>query len=105
MAIDLGSSGSVGGWSLGQRPDVAVRGLLELRGRPRWMRDALCREHPEVDFFPDRGQSLEPARAVCGGCMVRGKCLVYALEHGKHGVWGGTSERERRTIRRLRRAS
>ena len=37
--------------------------------------------------------------------MVRGECLVYALEHGKHGVWGGTSERERRTIRRLRRAS
>ena len=80
MAIDLGSSGSVGGWSLGQRPDVDVRGLLELHGRARWMRDALCREHPEVDFFPDRGQSLEPARAVCGGCMVRGECLVYALE-------------------------
>jgi WhiB family redox-sensing transcriptional regulator len=37
---------------------------------------------------------------------VREECLDYALATGqKFGVWGGTSERERRALRRLRRSS
>jgi WhiB family redox-sensing transcriptional regulator len=80
---------------------------LELFGRrPGWMRDAVCREHVEVNFYPDLGQSLEPARAVCAECLVRDSCLAFALEHDeRHGVWGGLSTRERRAIARLRRAS
>jgi len=36
---------------------------------------------------------------------VTTSCLEYALEHNlEHGVWGGTSERARRKLRRLRRA-
>ena len=27
--------------------------------------------HPSIDFFPERGQSTEPAKAVCAECPVR----------------------------------
>lgn len=58
---------------------------------------------PEL-FFPERGESLAPARSVCAGCEVRAECLDYALNTGQHhGVWGGTSERERKRTRRRRR--
>jgi WhiB family redox-sensing transcriptional regulator len=106
LTIDLGPGGSIGGWPLGQRPDIDVRDLLELRGRPRWMRDAACREHPEVNWHPDVGQKTEPAKAICRGCLVRAECLEHALEHREpHGIWGGQSPKERRAIARLRRAS
>ena len=64
------------------------------------------RDRPEVDYFPARGQSLEPARDVCRGCLVRDECAAYAIDTGQgHGVWGGLSERERRRLRRAGRAA
>ncbi|TML93581.1 MAG: hypothetical protein E6G06_01730 [Actinobacteria bacterium] len=35
----------------------------------------------------------EPARAVCGRCLMRDECLAFALEHHER---GGLSRRERR---------
>lgn len=52
-------------------------------------------------FFPERGGSTREAKAVCRGCDVREPCLAYALRNGeKFGIWGGTSERERRRMKR-----
>lgn len=87
---------------------VAAKGLalalLELSARldveEPWRRDALCREYPEVDFFPGRGQDPRPAQGVCGRCPVRVECLEYGLGHDAHGVWGGTSRSDRREARR-----
>jgi WhiB family redox-sensing transcriptional regulator len=76
----------------------------EVWAKPAWMRDALCREHPEVNFFPAplARQSLAPAIAVCRRCPVLGKCLGYALADPRlRGIWGGTSERQRARIRRI----
>lgn len=57
---------------------------------------------PEL-FYPQRGESLELALEVCAGCEVREECLEHALSVGeKFGIWGGTSEPERRRIRRQR---
>jgi WhiB family redox-sensing transcriptional regulator len=57
----------------------------------------------EVDFFPARGESVRDAKAVCAVCPVTSQCLEFALQHKvAHGVWGGLSERERRTLRRER---
>lgn len=71
-----------------------------------WHDDAACADsHPDL-FFPPRGASTEPAKALCASCPVVDTCLAYALDHGvKHGIWGGTSERERRRLRRDRRAA
>lgn len=67
--------------------------------RPAWMADAACREHPEVEFHPTAGQPTAPAKAVCGGCLTRSECLAYAQAEGiDHGVWGGLSAQERRTL-------
>jgi hypothetical protein len=38
--------------------------------REPWMRDALCNEYPKALFFPERGEDVEPAKAVCGRCAV-----------------------------------
>jgi len=55
-------------------------------------------------FFPDRGQSLAPAKAICATCPVRTSCGDEALVNGeKFGIFGGMSERERRRVRRQRR--
>lgn len=54
-------------------------------------------------FFPERGASTREAKAVCGACVVKDECLEFALRtNEKFGIWGGTSERERRRMRRAR---
>jgi hypothetical protein len=45
------------------------------------------------------------AEAQCTGCPVRTECLEYALAtNSADGIWGGTTERERRAIAASRRA-
>lgn len=69
-----------------------------------WMGHGNCREHPPAAFFPSDGVGVEVARRICANCPVKAPCLEYALaNHIDHGVWGGTSERERRRILKRRR--
>lgn len=68
--------------------------------RPAWMADALCREYPKVNFYPTSGESPQPALRVCRSCRVQEECLAYALDNGERGVWGGTTQRERRRMRK-----
>ena len=76
----------------------------DLFASPAFMDLGSCRGMDPDIFFPDRGESLAPAKTVCGECIVRDECLEFALDHGERfGVWGGTSERERRKLRRARR--
>ncbi|HEU5001942.1 MAG TPA: WhiB family transcriptional regulator [Actinomycetota bacterium] len=67
-----------------------------------WQSMARCLEvDPEI-FFPERGGSSRAARAVCNTCYVRAQCLRYALANREQfGIWGGTSERERRKLKKL----
>ena len=69
-----------------------------------WMATAKCRGVDPAEFFPSDGSGVDRAQRVCSGCPVRSECLDYALENRiEHGVWGGSSERERRRILRRRR--
>lgn len=70
-----------------------------------WRDHAACREMDPDLFFPigTAGESLvqiDEAREVCRRCPVCGPCLRWALDSGSAGVWGGTTEDERRTLRR-----
>jgi WhiB family redox-sensing transcriptional regulator len=68
----------------------------------KWQDDALCAQVSQEMFFPEKGGSTKDAKRICGSCDVRQKCLEYALtqESNPPGVWGGTSMRERRAIRK-----
>ncbi len=71
-----------------------------------WMAEGNCRNHPPAVFFPSDGVGVDHARRICGTCPVLDQCLDYALDNRiDHGVWGGTSERERRRILKRRRIS
>ena len=69
-----------------------------------WMAQGKCREVPPAVSSPNDGVGVDAARRICADCPARTPCLEYALVNRiDHGVWGGTSERERRRILRSRR--
>ena len=56
-----------------------------------------CAGMPIETFFPSCGTSVATARVVCSTCKVQPECLDYArADSDTMGLWGGTSERERR---------
>lgn len=72
-----------------------------------WQAFAACAETDPEAFFPAKGAPTAPAKAVCARCFVRQDCLAYALanpELTSFGIWGGTSERQRRRLRKERAA-
>jgi len=77
----------------------ALTVALAAHTAPQWHHLALCAQTDPDAFFPEPGESAEPAKRVCRGCDVRPACLTYALEHNEsHGVWGGLSAPERRRL-------
>ena len=78
-------------------------GVKSLAGAPFRSSLAACRGVDAELFYPDRGVSTAEAKDVCKRCPVRAACLEFALVNvEKFGIWGGTSERERRRLRRER---
>ena len=68
-----------------------------------WRSQANCLGVDPNLFFPERGASTREAKAVCRGCVVKDDCLEYAMVNAERfGIWGGLSERERRSLRRQR---
>ena len=80
-----------------------------------WSRFAACNDADPGLFFASDGETEEAATIReasallnCAVCPVRIECLEFALGTGtKHGVFGGTTETERASVRRsmLRRAN
>lgn len=69
-----------------------------------WKARAACSGYPNELFFPAAeatDRSVAKAVAVCSICRVTNDCLEYAFETNQRaGVWGGTTERERKSLRR-----
>ncbi len=64
-----------------------------------WWASAVCAHTDPELFFPEKGKRSRDARAVCAGCPVCAECLEDALAQNRvYGVWGGTTERERRRL-------
>lgn len=73
---------------------------------PNWRDDALCAQTDIEAFYPGTGEDYHPALAVCSRCPVTTQCLGYALAiEGdlRHGIWGGTTAKERSRIAAKRR--
>ncbi|NQV05427.1 WhiB family transcriptional regulator [bacterium] len=66
-----------------------------------WVVNAGCRDSDADTFFPGPDGDAELAVRICMGCPVRQECLDWAIEiRIAYGVWGGTTERERRRFLR-----
>lgn len=71
-----------------------------------WRAVAACRDTDPDLFFPvgttgPAIDQIEAARAVCHECDAKAPCLDFALTSNQDsGIWGGTSEEERRKLRR-----
>jgi len=71
-----------------------------------WRKHAACRGIDPDVFYPVSDEEADEAKAICDQCAVRESCLEHALSHReREGIWGGTTERERRRIHRQRRKS
>jgi WhiB family redox-sensing transcriptional regulator len=81
-----------------------------------WRTNAACRDTDPDLFFPvgttgPAIEQIESAKAVCRQCEAQTACLEFALATNQEsGIWGATSEEERRKLRkawiaRQRRAS
>lgn len=73
-----------------------------------WVLSAACRGRTDLFFAPDDSETRSArrrreaeAKSVCGVCEVRAACLTEALESDERfGIWGGLTERERRSLGR-----
>lgn len=68
-----------------------------------WHDLAACNGKPTAMFYPETGEGVRRAIALCLGCPVRDDCLEHALTFPElFGVWGGMSEKARKKLRRDR---
>lgn len=78
-----------------------------------WRNWAECAKTPEARALYDRAVEVAGTqdelsyptaehKAICGRCPVAVECLNYALEYGMEGIWGGTSDYQRRQLNRPR---
>jgi WhiB family redox-sensing transcriptional regulator len=74
--------------------------------RADWRDEAACL-HVDPDLFFPLGtagpalRQVDEAKRICRTCPVRTPCLTWALaQENSSGIWGGTTEEERRAIRR-----
>jgi WhiB family redox-sensing transcriptional regulator len=85
--------------------------MTVLSSKGEWWSLAACRSADPDLFFPISAsgparRQAAAAKAVCAGCAVQKQCLSYALAASPvHGVWGGTTEEERRLLSQRTRAT
>ncbi|WP_428957235.1 WhiB family transcriptional regulator [Streptomyces sp. cg35] len=67
-----------------------------------WSGRAACRSVDPDELF-GKGAAQSAGKHICTPCPVRTECLAHALdERITHGIWGGMTERERRSLLRRR---
>jgi WhiB family transcriptional regulator, redox-sensing transcriptional regulator len=71
-----------------------------------WLDLAACRGTDTEHFFPIShksrpGVDVNFALGICMSCPVQQPCLDYAMSMPQtYGIWGGTTEEQRRRLRR-----
>ena len=74
-------------------------------------RDYFERRGPCVDvhvsvMYPRTKAEAKVPKEICSECPVREECLEHALDNNEeYGVWGGTTELERRALKKARQAA
>jgi hypothetical protein len=82
-----------------RRDPRLLRAVRERQLDGAWRTRGACQAVDPETFFPAPSEPADAAIALCRTCDVQGACLAWALEVGDcHGVWGGTTPRERRAM-------
>jgi hypothetical protein len=74
-----------------------------LREDPKWMKLGACVGSDVNNFFIEFGSTHNYKAVIenfCNVCSVKQSCLQYALDNHAVGIWGGTTNRGRRNLRR-----
>ncbi len=68
-----------------------------------WFDGARCYGADPDIFFPTRGMTAAPAKAICEPCPAKKDCLHYATfitPVKEEGIWGGSTGKKRRQMRK-----
>lgn len=83
--------------------------VLSFDGDVSWQFDAAClgavaKTGEDLFFHSDEpggnASRVKKAKAICATCPVKQKCLRYAVDNDLLGVWGGTTDSERKKLRK-----
>lgn len=86
--------------------DIAASGLHRLQpdNATPWTEMGLCNQTDPNAFFPDKGDSANPAKAICNLCIVKTQCAEDAIiNNDTIGIRGGLSTEQRKHIAKKRR--
>lgn len=67
---------------------------------PLFFGEHVCTSVCDIDgchgrYTRDRHDRVRMAKEICRGCVVKDKCLAFAVANNeKFGIWGGMNERE-----------
>ncbi len=88
------------GLNMNDTMDIPAFNAPVLDERP-WAVFSACREADPGMFFASTRDDERAALVVCSTCTVKGDCLDFAVDsRERFGVWGGTTERERKRMMR-----
>jgi len=70
--------------------------------------EPICSQVDPEAFFPQEksGNKMasyydeQGAKGLCSTCPYKIDCLIYALKHDELGIWGGTTDGQRKAIRK-----
>jgi WhiB family redox-sensing transcriptional regulator len=79
--------------------------LADMQALRKWSQEARCKGLPADWFYDDNYANSNNADAIkmCEGCPVKEPCKDWAIKYEEHGVWGGLTPAQRRTLRRRKR--
>jgi WhiB family redox-sensing transcriptional regulator len=68
------------------------------------MENAACITADPNLFFPEPGnnykETIKAAKEICASCPIAVQCLQHALTNEYEGIWGATTTRERKNLRK-----
>ena len=76
---------------------------IPMQNKSEWEDHAVCAQADPDLWFPDgewESADVTHAKQICSGCPVMSQCLEFALTYPQAGIWGGTTESERRRMYR-----
>lgn len=93
--------------TMGKKKPITMRQYFIPRPRLDFFKalDRGCHGYnPDVFYpIPGDGNGVKLAKSICFYCPYRTPCLEYALKYREEGVWGATTDHERKNILLARR--